>query len=82
MAYFTKCGEQGMVSTVSRKLRLTNHKSHIKQSKIVKHFTEKCNDPIASVRHLGFVHWIPVKGWYWGKKKKEKFWCGTLVTQH
>ena len=50
LAYCTKCGEQGTGSTVSWKPRLSNYKSHIKQSvhscKILKYFIEKCNDPI------------------------------------
>ena len=50
LAYCTKCWEQGTDSTVSWKPRLSNYKSHIKQSvhscKIVKNFIEKCNEPI------------------------------------
>ena len=56
LAYCTKCGEQGTGSTVSWKPRLSNYKSHIKQSvhscKIVKHFIEKCNDPIVPFKYL------------------------------
>ena len=93
-AYCTKCGEQGTGSTVSRKPRLSNYKSHIKQSvhscKIVKHFIEKCNDPIVPFKYLRFVILDVLTNTESLSKddiedlllKKEKFWCGTLVTQH
>ena len=46
-------------STVSWNTRLENYKSHIKQSvhdcKKVKHFIEKCNDPIVAFKYLRFV---------------------------
>ena len=94
LAYCTKCGEQGMGSTVSWKPRLSNYKSHIKQSvhscKIVKHFIEKCNDPIVPFKYLRFVILDVLTNTEPLSKndiedlllKKEKFWCGTLVTQH
>ena len=59
LAYCTKCGKQGTGSTVFWKPRLSNYKSHIKQSvhscKIVKHFIEKCNDPIVPFKYLRFL---------------------------
>ena len=59
LAYCTKCGEQGMGSTVLWRPHLSNYKSHIKQSfhscKIVKHFIEKCNDPIVPFKYLRFI---------------------------
>ena len=94
LAYCTKCGEQGTGSTVSWKPRLSNYKSHIKQSvhscKIVKHFIEKCNDPIVPFKYLRFVILDVLTNTESLSKddiedlllKKEKFWCGTLVTQH
>ena len=59
LAYCRKCEEQGTGSTVSQKPRLSNYKSHIKQSvhscKIVKHFIEKCNSPIIPFKYFQFV---------------------------
>ena len=89
LAYCTKCGEQGTGSTVSWKPRLSNYKSHIKQSvhscKIVKHFIEKCNDPIVPFKYLRFVILDVLTNTESLSKddiedlllKKEKFWCGT-----
>ena len=94
LAYCTKYGEQGTGSTVSWKPPLSNYKSHIKQSvhscKIVKHFIEKCNDPIVPFKYLRFVILDVLTNTESLSKddiedlllKKEKFWCGTLVTQH
>ena len=87
---YKKCGN----STFSWKPRLSNYKSHIKQSvhscKIVKHFIEKCNDPIVPFKYLRFVILDVLTNTESLSKddiedlllKKEKFWCGTLVTQH
>ena len=59
LAYCTKCGEQGMSSTILWRPHLSNYKSHIKQSfhfcKTVKHFIEKCNDPIVPFKYLRFI---------------------------
>ena len=48
VAYFIVCSKQGVGSTVCWKSRLSNYKSHIKQSKhtcrIVSHFTDNCVD--------------------------------------
>ena len=94
MAYCTKCGEQGTGSTVSWKHRLSNYKSHIKQSthycEIVKHFIEKLNDTIAPFKYLQFVILdVLTKTESLLKDhiedlllKKERFWYSTLVTQH
>ena len=94
LAYCTKCGKQGTGSTVSWKPRLSNYKSHFKQSvhscKIVKHFIEKCNDPIVPFKYLRFVILDLLTNTESLSKddiedillKKETFWCGTLVTQH
>ena len=57
--FCTKCGEQGTGFTVPWKPRLFNYKGHIKQSvhssKLVKHFIEKCNDPIVPFKYFRFV---------------------------
>ena len=94
LAYCTKCGEQGTGSIVSWKPHLSNYKSHIKQSihscKIVKLFIEKCNDPIVPFKYLRFSIMDVLTNTESLSKddiedlllKKEKFWCGTLVTQH
>ena len=91
LAYCTKCGEQGTGSTVSWKPRLSNYKSHITQPvhscKIVKHFREICNDPF---NYLLFVILDDLTKTESLSNddiedlllKKEKLWCGTLVTQH
>ena len=71
-----------------------DYKRHITQSVhsciIVKHFIEKCNDPIFSFKYLRFVILDILTNTESLAKddiedrllKKEKFWCGTLVTQH
>ena len=52
--------KQGTHSTLSWKPCLSNSKSQTKQSvkfyKIVKHFIEKCNDPIVPLKYLRFVN--------------------------
>ena len=94
MAYCTKCGEQGTGSTVYCKPRLSDYKSHIKQSaqscKIVTHFIEKNNNPIVPFKYLRFIILDVLTNTESLSKddtedlllKKEKFWCGTLVNQH
>ena len=56
LAYYTKCGEQRTDPTVSWTRHLSNYKSHIKQfihsCKTIKHFIEKCNDPIVPFKYL------------------------------
>ena len=92
VAYCTFCGNQGVGSTVCWKPRLRNYKSHIKKSKytcrIVKHFIDVCVDH--SLNNLRFIlvdklnnvenltH-DEIENLLLGK---EKFWSGTLVTQH
>ena len=92
VAYCTKCGKQGVGSTVCWKSRLSNYKSHIKNKistcKIVKNFINACPDP--EVKNLRFIIVDLVNNGEMLDKidiealllKKEKFWIGTLVTQH
>ena len=94
LVYRTKCREQGTGSTVSWKPRLSDYKSHIKQSvnscKRVKNYIEKCNDSVALFNYLRFVILDVLTNAESLSKddvedlllKKEKFWCGTLVTKH
>ena len=79
LAYCTKYGEQGTGSTVSWKPRLSNYESHIKQSvhscKIVKHFIEKCNDPIVPFKYFWFAILdvlTNTEGWYWRSYSEER----------
>ena len=59
LAYCKKCNEQGVRTCAERKPRLRNYKSHIKNKsstcRIVKHFTDECNDPHDPFKYLGFV---------------------------
>ena len=56
----------------------------------MKHFIEKCNDPIVAFKYLRFVILDILTNTDSLSKddiedlflKKEKFWCWTLVTQH
>ena len=85
------CGKQGVGSTVAWKPRLSNYKSHIKHKrqtcKIVTHFTDEC---VADGKNLKFVivdvvnnaELIDGENLESLLLKKEKFWIGTLVTQH
>ncbi|XP_057302660.1 uncharacterized protein LOC130636829 [Hydractinia symbiolongicarpus] len=92
VAFCKLCGKQGVGSTVAWKPRLSNYKSHIKKKipscKVVKHFIDEC--PNASVQNIGFIIVDVVNN---GENltnrqidslllDKEKFWIGTLVTQH
>lgn len=86
------CGKQGVGSTVSWKSRLANYKSHIKKSlntcRIARHFIEDCKDETFS--NLKFIIVDVVNNTDLLEKndieslllEKEKFWIGTLVTQH
>ena len=86
------CGKQGVGSTVSWKPRLANYKSHIKNGiktcRIVRHFVEECVDKNFS--NLKFMIVDVVNNTDTLSKdeienllhEKEKFWIGTLVTQH
>ena len=94
LTYCTKCEEQGTCSIVSWKSHLSNYKNHIKQSvysfKVVKHFIEKCNDRIVPFKYLRFAIVDVLTNTESLSKdniedlllKREKFWCGTLATQH
>ena len=86
------CGKQGVGSTVAWKPRLANYKSHVKNElktcKIARHFIEDCPDP--TLRNFKFVIVDVVNNTEKLSKEdvdsllleKEKFWIGTLVTQH
>ena len=86
------CGKQGVGSTVTWKTRLANYKSHIKNKiptcRIVKHFIDDCRDD--TLKNLYFIIVDVVNNTENLTKneleeillKKEKFWIGTLVTQH
>ena len=94
MAYCKKCNKQGIGSTIRWKPRLSNYKSHIKKKikscNIVKHFIDECNDNDDPCKYLSFVIIDHVNNTTNLTSKqidelllqKEKFWIGTLVTQH
>ena len=92
VAYCTDCGKQGVGSTVSWKPRLSNYKSHIKNGiptcRIVKHFINVCKNPTLKnmrfilVNALNNVDNISKEEIDDLLLQKEKFWSGTLVTQH
>ena len=94
VAYCVRCGKQGVGSTVSWKPRLANYKSHIKKRvascKIVRHFIEDCVDqenPSSLIRFI-IVDIVNNNENLNSSTmeelllNKEKFWIGTLVTQH
>ena len=92
VAVCSTCGKQGVGSTSKWKPRLANYKSHIKTKtptcRIVRHFIEECVDPtfknlnfiivdvVNNVDHLNETEIDDIL------LQKEKFWIGTLVTQH
>lgn len=93
-AICTKCRKQGVGSTVYWKPRLRNYKSHIKKHLrtcgIARHFIDECVDDSDPCSHLLFVI---IDGLNNTDNltteeiddlllQKEKFWIGTLVTQH
>jgi len=92
VAYCTKCGKQGVGSTIRWKPRLANYKSYIKNCvptcKIVKHFINDCKDD--NLNNLRFiivdvvnnVEGLSVSDIDSILLQKEKFWIGTLLTQH
>ena len=60
LAYCTKCGLQGVDSTIKWKARLANYKSHIKKRikkpcRVVKHFMNTCVDPDIPHKNLRFI---------------------------
>ena len=92
VAYCKSCGKQGVGSTVQWKSRLSNYKCHIKKKiptcRIVRHFIDDCPDE--SLSNFGFIIVDVVNNTDNVSKleidsillKKEKFWIGTLLTQH
>ena len=89
VAYCVSCGKQGVGSSVSWKPRLANYKSHIKNKirscKIATHFIDTCNanslrfilvDVVNNIESLTLDEIDTLL------LDKEKFWIGTLVTQH
>ena len=94
VSYCAKCRSQGVGSTIAWLPRLRNYKSHIKNKNytcnIVKHFIDKCNDPTEPCKYLKFIlvdKLENVDDLSIGEidellLEKEKFWIGTLVTQH
>ena len=92
VAYCKDCGKQGVGSTVCWKKRLSNYKSHIKKKipscKIVKHFINSCPDPTASNIRFVIVDVVNNTENLSPDEldrlllEKEKFWIGTLITQH
>ena len=90
VAYCTNCQLQGVGSTVSWKPRLSNYKSHIKKKIssccIVKHFLDCCKD----LKYLRFIILDKLNNIDNLSQSeidalllsKEKFWIGTLITQH
>ena len=92
VAYCTKCGKQGVGSTTNWKPRLANYKSHIKMKRptcrIARHFIDECID--TSLSNLRFIIVDIVNNTEHLDQneidnillQKEKFWIGTLVTQH
>ena len=60
LAYCTKCGSQGMDSTIKWKARLANYKSLIKKRikkpcKIIEHSMNTCIDPDIPHKYLRFI---------------------------
>ena len=93
LAYCTKCGLQGVGSTVKWKARLANYKSHIKKKikkpcRIVKHFMNTCVDPDIPHKYLRFIIIDLVNNTEDLEEEeidalfieKEQFWIGTLHT--
>ena len=92
IAYCTTCGKQGVGSTVKWKPRLANYKSHIKKKiytcRIVRHFIDDCPDQ--TLRNMRFIivdvvnnaEQLSMEDLEHILLEKEKFWIGTLVTQH
>lgn len=92
VAHCSHCGKQGVGSTTSWKPRLRNYKSHInkgvKSCKIAGHFIDGCSNPSLSNLKFTLVDCLNNTD---GKSSdeidelllsKEKFWIGTLITQH
>ena len=92
VAVCTTCGKQGVGSTVSWKPRLSNYKSHIKKKistcRIANHFIHECPDETFSNLKFIIVDVVNNAELLSSENlesillEKEKFWIGTLVTQH
>ena len=94
LAYWTKCGKQGVGSTENWKPRLSNYKSHIKKKvkscSILKHFIDSCTDTVNPSKYLRFTLIDCVTYTENSKKEeiddflleKENFWIGALCTIH
>ena len=94
LAFCKSCHRQGVGSTIRWKPRLSNYKSHIKKQirscRIVNHFIDSCRKGVDGVDNLCFVLLDSVNNVEGLSSdevdalllKKEKFWIGTLVTQH
>ena len=94
MAYCKNCKKQGVGSTIKWKPRLSNYKSHIKKKiqscHIVKHFINVCSSEEEPCKYLGFIILDVVNNTSNLSLneidelllQKEKFWIGSLVTQH
>ena len=93
-AICTKCRQQGVGSTFEIKPRVRNYKYHIKEQLrtcgIVKHFLDECVDDGDPCGHLLFVIIDGLNNTDGLSTleiddlllQKEKFWIGTLLTQH
>ena len=92
IAFCLVCGKQGVGSTTNWKPRLANYKSHIKKKiptcRIVRHFIEGCsNNPLKDIKFI-IVDVVNNTDTLTSSEidsillKKEKFWIGSLVTQH
>ena len=92
VAYYIKCMKEGVGSTTSCKLRLSNYKSHVKKRKltcrIVRNFIENWNNNgfknlrFTIVDCLNNVNDLTDDEIDDLLSKKGKFWIRTLVTQH
>ena len=92
VAICQSCGKQGVGSTTAWKPRLSNYKSHIKHKRrtcrVACHFIDECVD--AECKNLKFiivdvvnnVNMVESEDLENFSLQKEKFWIGTLVTQH
>ena len=94
MAYCKKCKKQVVESTISWKPRLRNYESHVRNNvrscKIATHFIDECCNEEIPFKYLAYFI-IDVVNNTSGLTRnqiedlsleKEKFWIGTLVTQH
>ena len=92
MAICQSCGKQGIGSTTTWKPRLANYKAHIKKGlrtcRIVTHFIDDCTDRTCSKLKFMILDVVNNVDGLSGDEvetlllQKEKFWIGTLVTQH